>query len=139
MKLLVKMILLFAVLAIHITITTMHTNRFVYPTIPPLTHTPGMGVSLIGSHAEPPHFLLDSLVQKADEQQQQNIRQLRQKQKTLIIEGYEHKLGMQSLFLELANQLPQDTIQMALLSRWKQQHRIGELNIWDKALNIQSR
>ena len=138
MKLVVKFVLLFAVLAVHITITAMHTNRFVYPTIPPLTHTPGMGVSLLGRHAEPPHFLLDSLIQKADEQQQK-IRQLRQEQKALIIQGYEQKLGMQSLFLELTNQLPQDTIQMALLSRWKQQHRIGELHTWDKALNIQSR
>ena len=139
MKLLVKIALLIVVLAVHFNISLIATNRFVYPTIPALTHTPGMGVSLLGSQAEPPHLLLVSLIQKANEQQRQNIDQLRLDKSALVKQGYEHKLSMQSMFVELADQLPQDTIKMALLSRWKQQHRVGELNTWDKALSIQSR
>ena len=139
MKLFLKSSLLIAIIGVHTSISLIETNHFKFPTIPALTHTPGMGLSLIGKHADPPHLLLDSLLHKSTKQQQQQVRELRQTQYTLIQESYQHKLSMQSSFFDLTSRLPKDTIQMALLSRWKEEQRIGEMKIWDLALKIQSR
>ncbi len=139
MKLLLKGILLMAIFGVHLCIPLSKSSKVVHPTIPPLTHTPGMGVSLIGYSPAPPQHLLDSIIANATVQEQQQVSELRNTHKVLVQKGYDLRLDMQSLFKELLTELPKDLTQTLLLSRWEEEQRVGEMATWDQALDIQSR
>ena len=106
-------------------------KTMLFPYVPPLTHTPGMGISLLGEPQPPPFlflFQLEHLTQSRctkcpmlEEQHEQNLAR-----------GKELRLRMQKETTTLLSLLPQQTLQRALLSRDDNEHRIGEVRVWER-------
>lgn len=102
----------------------------VHTYVPPLTHTSGLGLSLLGEHSEPPFVLLDILHKHASKSDQQRIEELFQQHRSLLDTGVHLRLQMQEQTLSLVQSLPNSTIQNSWKSRYKQEQSIGELLIW---------
>ena len=88
----------------------------VYPYIPPLAHTPGMGVSMLGIHSPPKYC--------------NQCQELRIKEATLLTQTHQYRLDMQEQVIELLKVLPQDTPQRARRERNKNEEILGEVLVW---------
>ena len=101
------------------------------PFVPPLTHTPGMGISLIGTPEEPafvyiPH--LQSLSASSCSQCPKLEAELQQH----LTRGKELRLTMYSQTKLLLSLLPDQTALSALKNRDHNEKRIGEVLIWEQ-------
>jgi len=127
MKTVLASILIIANIIVLLTPTTMT----VFPYIPPLTHTPGMGVSLLGEPQMPPFLFLDS-IQRVGQIQCQECPALERSMNQQLERGKEYRLEMQNAVIELIPLLPENTVYNALLNRDENEQRIGEVAVWKK-------
>lgn len=135
MKHILSITLCMCLLALHFVSTSQQAASVAHTYVPPLTHTPGLGLSLLGEHAEPPFALLDVLHPKMTPEQKRSMDVLFQKHKTTLDEGVRLRLQMQSQTLELIEYLPKDTVHKAWQQRFHHEERIGEVRIWNDLVN----
>jgi len=135
MKHIVSVTLCLCLLALHFVNTSKPASSIVHTYVPPLTHTPGLGLSVLGEHAEPPFVLLDVLHSKMNPEQKSSMDGLFQKHKAALNEGVRLRLQMQSQTLELLEYLPKNTVHEAWQHRFHQEERIGEVHVWNELVN----
>ncbi len=102
------------------------------PYVPPLTHTPGLGPSMIGTHSEPPFALLEALPLSG--QERSRVDKLFTQHRNLLNQSVAHRLAMQSGVLQILNELPSTTVQQSIEERALHTQTIGELNVWQTVL-----
>lgn len=115
--------------------TSYDTATRVHPYIPPLTHTPGLGVSMIGNHSPPPHLAIQMMQIPISTGHRTQMDLLYQQQENLIEDGFKNRITMQQQVQELLTLLPDDTASISLENRFHNEQRIGELNIWQDLLH----
>ena len=120
---------------IHFISTPQSTPPIVHTYVPPLTHTPGLGPSMLGSHSEPPFALLDTLHTTMSSEQKRSMQTLFQNQKTILDEGVRLRLQMQDQTLSLLGHLPGSATHEAWRNRAHHEERIGEVRIWNDLVN----
>ena len=133
MRVLSSAFLFFVLIGMHVLygqtrLSTVHTY------VPPLTHSPGMGLSIVGTHSEPPFMLLDVLQSNARPEVNSSISDLFVKHKTHLDIGVRLRLQMQSQTLRLLELLPTDSAHVAWKNRSIHERSIGEVHIWDELL-----
>lgn len=106
------------------------TTTDLHPYIPPLTHTPGLGVSMIGSHSPPPHMAIQMLNIPISMEIRTQLDTFYQQQHLLMEQGFAHRMTMQRQVRELLTLLPPGTASISLENRFHNEQRIGELKIW---------
>ena len=100
-----------------------------FPFVPPLTHTPGMGLSLIGTPDPPPFLYIPQLETLGGTQCSQcskiesTLHQHLQRGKDLRLQMYDQTTVLLSL-------LPPQTMSAALQHRDDNERRIGEVFLW---------
>ena len=109
-------------------ISTVHTY------VPPLTHSPGMGLSIVGTHSEPPFMLLDLLHNNTRPEVNRSINDLFVQHKTHLDTGVRLRLQMQTQTLQLLDLLPTNSAHVAWKNRSIHERSIGEVHIWDELL-----
>lgn len=135
MKDIVSITLCLCLLGLHFVSTSNQASPIVHTYVPPLTHTTGLGLSMLGKHAEPPFALLDVLHPKMTPEQKRSMDVLFQNHKTALDEGVRLRLQMQTQTLELLEYLPKNTVHEAWLQRFHHEERIGEVRIWNDFVN----
>jgi len=124
--------LLFALLFAHQ--HSLPTDRVVHVYVPPLTHTPELGLSTIGHHEHPPFTLLDVLHPHLPPPERQRLSELHQEQQTYLTKGVQQRLQMQAQTRQLIEQLPHNIVHLAWLERFQHQQSIGEIKVWSRLL-----
>lgn len=124
--------LLFALLFAHQ--HSFLTDRVVHIYVPPLTHTPELGLSTIGHHENPPFTLLDILHPHLSPPERQRLSELHQEQQVYLTKGVQQRLQMQAQTMQLIDQLPQNTVHLAWQERFHNQQSIGEIKVWSRLL-----
>ena len=109
--------------------------RTVHTYVPPLTHTPGIGLSMIGSHSDPPFTLLESMQQHMPTNLNRTMSGLFQEHKVHLDEGVRLRLQMQAQTEALLKLLPPSFVHQAWEERSQHEARIGELTIWTELHN----
>lgn len=120
---------------IHFISTPQATSPIVHTYVPPLTHTPGLGLSMLGAHAEPPFTLLDTLHTTMSSEQKRSIKTLFQNHKAILDEGVRLRLQMQDQTLSLLGHLPEPAVHEAWRNRAHHEERIGEVRVWNNLVN----
>lgn len=133
MRLLTSTFLCLVLLTLHVLykpsqISTVHTY------VPPLTHTPGLGLSIIGIHSEPPFSLFDTLHNETNPQLQMSIDRQLQQHKTKLDTGVRLRMTMQRQTLQLLESLPDGIVHEAWKNRSTHEKSIGEVSTWDELL-----
>ena len=132
MRILTSIVLFAFLLTLHVnqarkSLQTVHTY------VPPLTHTPGLGLSMIGSHSAPPFMLLESMQRTTPVDS--SSASLFQEHKSHLDEGVRLRLQMQAQTQALLKMLPSDFVHQAWKERWHHEGRIGELTVWTELRN----
>lgn|GEM_PF-5278807 len=109
-------------------------QAIVHTYVPPLTHAPGLGLSMIGTHGTPPFTILESLHTQLSQTEHRNLDNLRRQHHLLIDKGVAHRIRMQELTVQLTNNLPEDVVHQAWLNRLQNEIRLGELNVWERLI-----
>jgi hypothetical protein len=124
-----KLGICFFLVSTHLVLIFKNKSNDIFPYIPPLTHTPGMGLSLIGEPTPPPFLFLPTIQQisgtKCNQCDELDIL-LQQDLK----KGKSLRLQMQQHTIDLVNLLPPETVKKSLLNRDNNEHRIGEVSMW---------
>ena len=129
MRTLTSSILFALLLMLHINqgcqrVQTVHTY------VPPLTHTPGLGLSMIGSHSDPPFMLLESMHRHVGTDANITMTNRFKEHKSHLDEGVRLRLKMQTQTQSLLKRLPSGFVHQAWAERLNHEARIGELTIW---------
>ena len=132
---LLKVALILSATGLHISLSQPTENTTVFPYIPPLTHTPGLGVSMIGAHGSPPHMAI-KLFDNITPFQQRQLNTHYQLQEQLLTKGYFQRMQMQNQLHQLLQQLPPNTVEQSIAHRFHNEQRIGELNVWETLVNL---
>jgi len=103
----------------------------VFPYIPPLTHTPGMGLPLLGT-PQPPPFLYLNQLQRLTGPPCLQCPELEEQVHINLEKGKQLRLSMQQQTIELLDMVPQNTMREALLQRDENEARIGEIKVWEQ-------
>lgn len=103
--------------------------------VPPLTHTQGLGLSMLGSHSEPPFVLFESMHLQIPKQMRNTVPPLFRKHQAHLDEGVRLRLQMQAQTQRLLTQLPSDFAHQAWKERLTHEERIGELRVWEELMN----
>ena len=109
--------------------------RTVHTYVPPLTHTPGIGLSMIGSHSDPPFTLLESMQQPMPTNPNRTMADRFQEHRVHLDEGVRLRLQMQAQTQSLLKLLPAGFVHQAWEERWNHEARIGELTVWTELRN----
>ena len=131
---LLKILLIVCCLGIHAMLSIHSTSQIVFPYIPPLSHTPGLGVSMLGEHSPPPHMTIQMAQIRLTPAQQQAMDDLYAKQTTQLARGFTERMEMQRLVQALLEQLPPETMKDSLDNRFHHEQRIGELQVWQNLI-----
>ena len=134
MRIFTSCILFVLLLLIH-TSQGNSTVQMVHTYVPPLTHTPGLGLSMMGSHPEPPFMILEVIQQRTSDHKSITVGSLFQKHKAHLDDGVHLRLHMQRQTQLLLEQLPADFVHQAWKERLKHEERIGEVRVWTTLLN----
>ena len=134
MRILPSLILFALLLMLHVnqgsqSVQTVHTY------VPPLTHTPGLGLSIIGSHSDPPFVLLESMQRHMSKDDNSTMTRLFQEHKSHLDEGVRLRLKMQRQTQSLLQLLPSSFVHQAWEERLQHEARIGELKVWTELHN----
>ncbi len=134
MRAFTSIVLLVLLLMLH---TSNETSRIqtVHTYVPPLTHTPGLGLSMIGSHSDPPLMLFESMHGHTSNQLSHAVSNLFQKHKAHLDTGVQLRLQMQQQTQMLLKHLPSEFAHKAWKERLQHEERIGELRVWSELLN----
>jgi hypothetical protein len=111
------------------------TVQIIHTYVPPLTHTPGLGLSMMGSQSEPPFMLLEAIQQRTSNQTRSQMGSLFQEHKKYLDDGVRLRLQMQQQTHKLIEQLPTGFVHQAWKERLDHEDRIGELHVWRKLLD----
>lgn len=133
MRLLSSAFLFLVLIGIHILFGHTHLST-VHTYVPPLTHSPGMGLSIVGTHNEPPFMLLDLLHNNAQPEVNRSIQDLFVQYKYHLDTGVRLRLQMQTQTLQLLDLLPANSAHSAWKNRSIHEKSIGEVHIWDELL-----
>ena len=133
MRILSSAFLFFVLVGMHV-LYGQTSQSTVHSYVPPLTHSPGMGLSIVGTHSEPPFMLLDLLQNNARPEVNKSIRDLFIQHKTHMDTGVRLRLQMQTQTLRLLELLPTDSAHVAWKNRSIHERSIGEVHIWDELL-----
>ena len=125
MKILLAIVLLF----LNIWLITQPKAQVIFPFIPPLTHTPGMGLSLLGQPSMPP-FLFLPMLQDVGGKRCSSCPTLEMEMQQQLEQGKKMRLQMQTQTIELLSLLPKGTVENALRNRDDNEQRIGEVLVW---------
>ncbi len=131
-RILLQLGLLFALLFAHQ--HSLPTERVSHVYVPPLIHTPELGLSTIGHHDRPPFTLLDVLHSHLSPPERQRLSTWHQEQQAYLTKGVQQRLQMQVQTRQLIEQLPQNTVHLAWQERFLHQQRIGEVKVWSRLL-----
>ena len=112
-----------------------HTVQTVHTYVPPLTHTPGLGLSMIGGHPEPPFMLLEAMQHYTSNHNSITVGSDFQEHKAHLEDGVRLRLQMQRQTELLLKQLPPDFVHQAWKERLNHEERIGELRVWTELLS----
>ena len=126
-----KMTLCLLLVVTNILLVTGNPTEEIFPFIPPLTHTPGMGLGLIGEPQPPPFVFLPRLQHTANKDCIE-CRELQEAMQKNLETGKKIRLTIQERTLQLLDLLPERTMKQALLHRSKNEHRIGEVSVWER-------
>ena len=134
MRALTSIVLLALLLMLH---TSGETSKVqtVHTYVPPLTHTPGLGLSMIGSHSDPPFMIFESMQQHAPKQLSFAVSELFQEHKAHLDTGVRLRLQMQQQTQVLLKHLPSEFAHKAWKERLQHEERIGELRVWTEVSN----
>ena len=134
MRVLTSIVLLVILLTLH---TSSETSRVktVHTYVPPLTHTPGLGLSMIGSHSDPPLMLFESMQRQTPNQLSLAVSNLFQEHKEHLDTGVRLRLQMQQQTQVLLKHLPSEFAHKAWKERLQHEERIGELRVWAELIN----
>ena len=134
MRALTSIVLLILLLMLH---TSKETSRVqtVHTYVPPLTHTPGLGLSMIGSHSGPPLMLFESMQRHMPNEMSLAVSNLFQKHKAHLDTGVRLRLQMQQQTQTLLQYLPSEFAHKAWKERMLHEERIGELRVWTELRN----
>ena len=102
-----------------------------FPFVPPLTHTPGMGISLIGV-PEPPAFTHIPYLETLSGTRCSKCAQIENDLHQNLQRGKNLRLQMYSQTTALLKILPSKTMAEALQNRDENEQRIGEVFIWQE-------
>jgi hypothetical protein len=114
------------------------TNQIVHTYVPPLTHAPGLGMSMLGMHETPPFTILDSLHSHLSQAQRKDVNHLHQDHRRLLTAGVAHRIRMQNLTVQLTEQVSEGLIHQAWLNRLNNEKRIGEIRVWNRLIEQHS-
>ena len=129
--------LLLSVIGLHVSLSIPSGSSPVFPYIPPLTHTPGLGVSMIGAHGSPPHMAIQ-VVKIITPMQQRQLDTYYQQQEQLFAQGYTQRMQMQTQLQHLLTHLPRNTLEQSITNRFHNEQRIGELRVWQTLVNLKN-
>ena len=133
MRILSAVLLFLVLVGMHLLYGQTHLST-VHTYVPPLTHSPGMGLSIVGTHSEPPFLLLDLLQSKTRPEVNQSINDLFVQHKVHLDTGVRLRLQMQTQTLRLLELLPANSAHSAWKNRSIHERSIGEVHIWDELL-----
>ena len=133
MRILSAVFLFLVLVGMHLLYGQTHLST-VHTYVPPLTHSPGMGLSIVGTHSEPPFMLLDLLQGKTRPEVNQSINDLFVQHKVHLDTGVRLRLQMQTQTLRLLELLPPNSAHSAWKNRSIHERSIGEVHIWDELL-----
>ena len=134
MRLFSSALLLLVLTAIHVMYDHLQSST-THTYVPPLTHTPGLGLSLIGTHSEPPFTLLDILHNNVEPNLRVSIDRLFKQHKSHLDTGVRLRIQMQKQTLHLIGLLPPNIVHEAWKNRSTHERSIGEIRVWDELLN----
>lgn len=128
MKPLLSLLLLLLLLSLS---QLTNSTEYQYPFIPPLTHTPQMSLSTIGSPSPPAHALLAD-IETISQNPCARCQALRHHIQQEAEKGNALRLQLQEQLSTLLRSLPPDFPKQALQNRANNSENIGEIKLWEQ-------
>ena len=113
----------------HVLWTFRPKQHLIHPYIPPLTHTPGMGLSPIAKPSPPLWLLLQHRPKTIHCKECDELFQTRSQS---LLQAKNHRLQFQETLALFLDELPSNTLQHARNERLIHEETIGEMSIWNQ-------